>query len=69
MPCPLEADARLTPIRDGIASRSLEGILRAEVYLDPTTMGCAVDSRGGHHAAHGARRGATAMWVLWPLRR
>ena len=30
------SDARVTPIRDGIASRSLEGIVRAEVYLEPT---------------------------------
>jgi cell wall-associated NlpC family hydrolase len=44
-------DARTTPIRDGIASRALEGIVRAEVYLDPKVMGCAVPAAGIHRAA------------------
>jgi len=35
-------DPRLTPLRDGVASRSLEGVLPAEVYLDPRPMRCAV---------------------------
>jgi len=43
-------DARVTPLRDGIASRSLEGIVRAEVYLDPTVMSCAVPAAGVHRA-------------------
>lgn len=34
-------DPRLTPIRDGIAARSLEGVVPAEVYLDPRPMVCA----------------------------
>jgi len=33
-------DARVTPIRDGVASRALEGVLAAEVYLDPQPMTC-----------------------------
>jgi cell wall-associated NlpC family hydrolase len=47
-------DMRVTPIRDGIASRSLEGIVRAEVYLDPTTMGCVVPAAGIHRAPDAA---------------
>jgi cell wall-associated NlpC family hydrolase len=47
-------DARTTPLRDGIASRSLEGIVRAEVYLDPTTMGCVVAATGVHRAPDAA---------------
>lgn len=39
-------DPRVTPIRDGIASRALEGIVRAEVYLDPKTMSCTVPAAG-----------------------
>ena len=35
-------DARITPIRDGIAGRSLEGLVRAEVYLDPKAKRCVV---------------------------
>jgi cell wall-associated NlpC family hydrolase len=34
-------DPRLTPIRDGVAARSLEGVAPAEVYLDPQPMRCA----------------------------
>jgi cell wall-associated NlpC family hydrolase len=44
-------DARVTPMRDGIASRSLEGLARAEVYLDPTVMVCAAPAAGLHRAA------------------
>ena len=47
-------DMRVTPIRDGIASRALEGIVRAEVYLDPTTMGCVVPAAGIHRAPDAA---------------
>ena len=47
-------DARVTPIRDGVASRALEGIVRAEVYLDPTVMVCAVPATGIHRAADAA---------------
>jgi len=41
-------DARVTPLRDGVASRSLEGIAKAEVYLDPKAMGCAAPAAGLH---------------------
>jgi len=35
-------DPRVTPLRDGIAARALEGVLPAEVYLDARTLACAV---------------------------
>ena len=38
-------DPRVTPLRDGIASRALEGQVRAEVYLDPKPMTCAIRSQ------------------------
>lgn len=47
-------DLRVTPIRDGVASRALEGIVRAEVYLDPTAMSCAVPAAGVHRAPDAA---------------
>jgi cell wall-associated NlpC family hydrolase len=37
----MKHDPRITPWRDGVAARSLEGILEAEVYLDPKAMSCA----------------------------
>ncbi|MFI4965356.1 MAG: NlpC/P60 family protein [Caulobacterales bacterium] len=37
-------------MRDGIASRALEGIARAEVYLDPKTLRCAAPAAGLHRA-------------------
>lgn len=43
-------DARVTPLRDGVASRSLEGIVGAEVYLDPKVMRCRVSAVGIHRA-------------------
>jgi len=36
----MKHDPRITPWRDGIAARSLEGVLEAEVYLDPKAMSC-----------------------------
>ena len=36
----MKHDPRITPARDGIAARSLEGVLEAEVYLDPKAMSC-----------------------------
>jgi hypothetical protein len=36
----MKHDPRITPCRDGIAARSLEGVLEAEVYLDPKAMSC-----------------------------
>ena len=36
----MKHDPRITPWRDGIAARSLEGVLEAEVYLDPKAMTC-----------------------------
>jgi cell wall-associated NlpC family hydrolase len=38
----LTLDTRITPLRDGVAARSLEGVAAAEVYLDPKPMTCAV---------------------------
>ncbi|RAK59893.1 peptidoglycan endopeptidase [Phenylobacterium hankyongense] len=39
-------DPRVTPIRDGIASRRLEGVIAAEVYLDPRPMSCVAPAAG-----------------------
>ncbi|WP_372782254.1 C40 family peptidase [Phenylobacterium sp.] len=47
-------DPRVTPLRDGIASRALEGIAPAEVYLDPRTHACAVPAAGLHRAPDAA---------------
>jgi cell wall-associated NlpC family hydrolase len=38
----MKHDPRITPWRDGIAARSLEGVLEAEVYLDPKATSCGV---------------------------
>ena len=43
-------DPRVTPIRDGVASRSLEGIVRAEVYLEPKVRRCRRHAIGIHRA-------------------
>jgi cell wall-associated NlpC family hydrolase len=51
MPLLQERDGRTTPIRDGVASRALEGIVRAEVYLDPTVKVCVRPAAGIHRAA------------------
>ena len=47
----MKHDPRITPWRDGIAARSLEGVLEAEVYLDPKAMGCVAAATGIHAAA------------------
>jgi cell wall-associated NlpC family hydrolase len=47
-------DLRVTPLRDGIASRALEGIVRAEIYLDPKTRSCAAAAAGIHRAPDAA---------------
>jgi cell wall-associated NlpC family hydrolase len=36
----MKHDPRITPWRDGVAARSLEGVIEAEVYLDPKAMSC-----------------------------
>jgi cell wall-associated NlpC family hydrolase len=41
-------DARITPIRDGIAGQSLEGLVRAEVYLEPKVLTCTRPAAGIH---------------------
>jgi cell wall-associated NlpC family hydrolase len=33
-------DVRVTPLRDGIASQALEGLVKAEVYLEPKPRAC-----------------------------
>lgn len=38
----MSSDPRLTPLRDGVAGRALEGVAPAEVYLDPRPLRCAV---------------------------
>ena len=50
----MSLDPRLTPLRDGVASRALEGVAAAEVYLDPRPMACAVPAAGIHRAADAA---------------
>lgn len=50
----MSLQARLTPMRDGIAARSLEGVVPAEVYLDPKAMVCAVPASGIRRAADAA---------------
>ncbi|ODT89297.1 NlpC/P60 family protein [Phenylobacterium sp. SCN 70-31] len=53
----MKHDPRITPWRDGVAARSLEGILEAEVYLDPKAMGCAVAAAAIRAApGHGAEQ-------------
>jgi cell wall-associated NlpC family hydrolase len=49
-----QRDGRVTPLRDGIASRDLEGLVRAEVYLDARTMRCAVPATGVHRGPDAA---------------
>lgn len=46
----MSADPRITPWRDGVASRALEGVVGAEVYLDPRPMVCAAPATGIHAA-------------------
>jgi cell wall-associated NlpC family hydrolase len=43
-------DARITPIRDGIAGQSREGLIRAEVYLEPTVLTCTRPATGVHRS-------------------
>jgi cell wall-associated NlpC family hydrolase len=42
----MKHDPRITLWRDGVAARSLEGVLEAEIYLDPKATGCAVAATG-----------------------
>ena len=50
----MKHDPRITPCRDGIAARSLEGVLEAEVYLDPKAMSCTAAATAIRAAADGA---------------
>jgi hypothetical protein len=43
-------DVRITPLRDGVASRGLEGVSAADVYLDPRPHVCRVSAAGIHRA-------------------
>ena len=47
-------DARITPIRDGVAGQSLEGLVRADVYLEPTVLTCLRPAAGVHRAPDAA---------------
>ena len=47
-------DARITPLRDGIAGQSLEGLVRAEVYLEPKVLTCTRPAAGIHRAPDAA---------------
>lgn len=46
----MSLDLRITPMRDGVASRALEGVAPAEVYLDARAMTCKVAAAGVHRA-------------------
>jgi hypothetical protein len=50
----MKHDPRITPWRDGIAARSLEGVLEAEVYLDPKAMGCVAAAAAIRSASDGS---------------
>jgi len=41
-------DPRATPLRDGVAGQALEGLVPAEVYLEPRVMACALPVAGIH---------------------
>jgi len=47
-------DARITPIRDGVAGQSLEGLVRAEVYLEPKVLTCIAPAAGIHRSPDAA---------------
>lgn len=47
----MSLDLRVTPLRDGVAARSLEGLEPADVYLDARAMTGAVPATGVHRAA------------------
>ncbi|MDB5424801.1 MAG: cell wall-associated hydrolase, partial [Phenylobacterium sp.] len=47
-------DARITPIRDGVAGQSLEGLVRAEVYLEPKVLTCTAPAAGIHRSPDAA---------------
>jgi cell wall-associated NlpC family hydrolase len=47
-------DLRTTLLRDGIAARSLEGLVEAEVYLEPKPMSCLVAAAGVHREPNAA---------------
>jgi cell wall-associated NlpC family hydrolase len=47
-------DPRVTPLRDGIAVRALEGVSPAEVYLDPKPLRCAVPAAAIRRSADAA---------------
>lgn len=47
-------DARVMPLRDGVASAALEGLVAAEVYLEPRPMICIAPAAGVHRAADAA---------------
>lgn len=42
----MKHDPRITLWRDGVAARSLEGVIEAEVYLDPKAMSCVAAATG-----------------------
>jgi cell wall-associated NlpC family hydrolase len=50
----VKLDPRITAMRDGVASRALEGLEPAEVYVDPTPMVCSSPAAGVHREASAA---------------
>jgi cell wall-associated NlpC family hydrolase len=47
----VSGDPRITPLRDGVAARALEGLVPAEVYLDPRPLQCALPAAAVRRAA------------------
>jgi len=50
----VKLDLRINPLRDGVASRALEGLVEAEVYLEPKPMTCVAPAAGVHRAPDAA---------------
>lgn len=50
----MKLDPRVTPLRDGVAARALEGVAPAEAYLDPRPMVCRAPATGVHRAPDAA---------------
>jgi cell wall-associated NlpC family hydrolase len=42
----LSYDVRITPAHDGLTSRALEGVVRAKVFVEPTTMSVVIPAAG-----------------------
>jgi cell wall-associated NlpC family hydrolase len=50
----MTVDLRVTPLRDGVGARRLEGVMAVEVYLDPKPMTGGIPATGIHRAPDAA---------------